>query len=253
MHPRPSTHHIKQGARGQQRSEKAAGREVCQRSDGIPFHSEVLTITLRATQKQSCPTRETFFKIKENIPFCPSQKSKNAKPSGKKETFHGLERNAQRHWATLQKASPAYVETAVPPTLRRCPPRCCVFGRMRQCGASVIAACCIGYRSAVRRPSHRAAFCTNPPCHFLLVALFGEIQPVSQSPSACFFYSFIPIFLSNRHYTYSRTLCLKQIRTTAHWTPRKRSERLCTILFSNRKHHHMAYSDSCPIQTGVQY
>ncbi len=209
MHPRPSTHHIKQGARGQQRSEKAAGREVCQRSDGIPFHSEVLTITLRATQKQSSPTRETFFKIKENIPFCPSQKSKNAKTSGKKETFHGLERNAQRHWAALQKASPAYIETAVPTALRRCPPRCCVFGRMRQCDASVIAACYIGYRSALRRPSHRAAFCTSPPCHFLLVALFGEIQPASQHPSACFFYSFIPIFLSNRHYTYGRTLCLE--------------------------------------------
>ena len=171
MHPRPSTHHIKQSARGQQRSEKAAGREVCQRSDGIPFHSEVLTIQLRATQKQSCPTRETFFKIKENIPFCPSQKSKNAKPSGKKETFHGSERNAQRHWATLQKASPAYVETAVPTALRRCPPRCCVFGRMRQCGASVIAACCISQRSALHKLSQRAAFfgagCSPFPCILL--------------------------------------------------------------------------------------
>ena len=183
--------------------------KVCQRSDCIPFHSEVLTIQLRATQKQSCPTRETTFKIKENIPFCPSQKSKNAKPSGKKETFHGLERNAQRHWATLQKASPAYVETAVLPALRRCPPRCCVFGRMRQCGASVIAACCIGYRSALRRPSKHAAFYRSLPFLFPHILPHEVVYPACLPSSRCFFYSFIPIFLSNRHYTYGRTLCLE--------------------------------------------
>ena len=64
-------------------------------------------------------------------------------------------------------------EVAVQGGFRCCPLRGCVLGKMRQCGAWVIAACCITHRNAMQLPMQRAAFGVHSFCRLLCACFLG--------------------------------------------------------------------------------
>lgn len=65
------------------------------------------------------------------------------------------------------------------PHLQQYPPQGCIPGQMPQCAASAVAGRCIAQRSALHRPTQRAALPIAPRCVFRPIAEQDSVDPLS--------------------------------------------------------------------------
>ena len=84
-----------------------------------------------------------------------------------------------------EKGSACPQEAAAQTGRRHCPPPGCNLGQMTQCGASAIAARCIGHRSTLHGHMQHTAFGTGLLCHPHCVHLPDGVRGTRLPPSEC--------------------------------------------------------------------
>ena len=74
-------------------------------------------------------------------------------------------------------------KAAVRSLLGCCPPYGSIYVHLMQRGASVIAAQCIGHRSALHCASQRSAFVPRPWCHIHRIGMLEDVRLARLHPS----------------------------------------------------------------------